>query len=1665
MKYSLLCLFLIQFAFGQSYLDYNQDTLYQKYSIDQILEYRKDYNYRIRKNIKRQDDIRNLGLKINEEMLGTSNDALNQDFMLIRAAEYINDKVDSDYDGLIEKYFNDLDEYEIQLAKYEEDTSSVELPIEPEFPIKDYSKSIELYDKVINNFAYGEMVDDALYLKAYLLQEMQRGDEARDIYNELIDKYPDSKYTPHALMLYAEYFFTPSETRDEDDNLEALKRSILLYKRALRYTESSRYDEALYRLGWAYYRLAVLEPEHYASAIYYFTRVIDDITRAEKLDPDQKRSRHAILPEAVQYIGICFYYMEEDGQKPAIQEMREYVETLLKNNKTYADAVLKSLGDVYYSIQSDDKTIQAYGMMQELFPYYKDGADIQYRIVEAYRGDDSKFDYKSDSKSFAERYKLFKKYNSKSEWYKGVEQLALDNKFEILSNAEKNAERALAENITLLYQDAQDKEEDVTKLKKEGKDIPETMNISKSYLTLAQYCREYLDHFPLSKDAPNIHFSMAVVLDQKLHHWKDAYNEFIVISNSYPEAPDQLILDAAINAVIVADTLYASTGEKNRKFEFDLKKENKPEPLIPAEERMIEAYENYIKISPTDSRSAAYLSNISAIYYNRKQFALANRYNKTLLAQFPGTNNEGVAREQILNGYLAKRQFLSAEAVARKILKDKLATPEQISYAKLRLADAILLNAQQYEAEGKHFLAGLEFRRVALEAPFEERPDYINRALMKSADSFQKEKEYEQAIESLEMLLAQVEPQNSYRRKALINLSVNYADIKHFTYSGELSEKIYLDYPDSLGAKDYLYNASVLYERGKSWKDAIRVNNRFSNRYPTDENSKDMLFRNAGYFLKLDDFENANVIYDNFAKKYPDDPRTIQAFYERGKYYLGKENIETAKTEFNKAINKHESFASRKKEGNRFYAAESSFELIKLLEKDYESIKYKWPKRAIDAEQARKRSLLVDLTDKYEKLMSYGSPRSLEAPFRIAEAYESFAQAYAEQETNPNERNVARRIVERQKVRNTAANLYNTAINEYKLSFERTEKIADKLIELSMQADTVKTDNKLKRSNEIDTDSLRNLSNNFIFKAKERVTSLVFTVAKQSEENVKNAVDFKTEFYGKIGEERKDFIARKKLLNANVKAQVDKSIEAYRRNLKTADELQIENKYTEESKRRIVMNNNILADEFKGLANQALEEYRKYYDEFIYLIPKPYGRRSKTYKKVYADLSLDVEDFLNYATEFITESLNAYKTTILKAREDSIYNDLTEYTELSILTGPLSFSNTLRTLVDSMKVQEQRFKKTYQDMNANDPDNLTILNYEDAIANLEGFQLAVKDNILAVLDEAYLISKELKLPNTTAYNQVLKILIESDPQGYAKDIPRIDQFVVSNSENWKVTNVYSEDWMNVSLSDSVWKTPYVINDTIKLQAFDTLNVQPENLWYVDKDQIIQKPVIDSTTIVNLPPFEYDSLLQLNKYYKLDSLGEKQYYILDRNTLLPRGFVPEYKVSYVDEIIDTVDVAEVFYKTNINLDGRVYSAKFIGTGDGNTSMFLNGMEVVTFLGYNYGEIEIGNTEVFGTAFKVGKNEIAFRLEDDIKPRKGFKFYLHLEVLPKEFSQTGSASLDETVRFTPSEEKYIQEIIKNRIIQNSVALKSATEQTDQVEQPPSSTDSKILESTEE
>jgi len=174
------------------------DSLLNTYSVEEVLRYREHYQKKIDELREEKLKLREKGIHDAETFVANNPDSKVLDKVLVRLAELYYEVAD--------------DEYLLQMQEYDqkiEQAGSSETDSTLKEPVKDFSKSLSLYQRIIDEFPHSDLVDDALYNKGFILEERGEINTALEIYHYLIKEYPKSRYVPESLIRIAEYYFNP----------------------------------------------------------------------------------------------------------------------------------------------------------------------------------------------------------------------------------------------------------------------------------------------------------------------------------------------------------------------------------------------------------------------------------------------------------------------------------------------------------------------------------------------------------------------------------------------------------------------------------------------------------------------------------------------------------------------------------------------------------------------------------------------------------------------------------------------------------------------------------------------------------------------------------------------------------------------------------------------------------------------------------------------------------------------------------------------------------------------------------------------------------------------------------------------------------------------------------------------------------------------------------------------------------------------------------------------------------------------------------------------------------------------------------------------------------------------------------------------------------------
>jgi tetratricopeptide (TPR) repeat protein len=1576
------------------------DTLFKAMNIEELKQIQKEYNERISDISSKQEKTRDRGLEVTEEFLkreGTNIKDL--DKILIRLAEYYYDKAEEDYFEKNKDYDQLYDTYLAELDKFYNGQLEKE-PQAPPQPKYDYTKVIEIYDRILTEYPNSDFADDALYTKAYLTQQMDQGVESRKIYQEVIDRYPDSHFAADSYMRLAEYYFDPRDDKDTEQTIVELQRAIRLYKKVLLYRDSKRYDEALYKLGWSYYRLSATDPKFYSDAIIYFVAVVDDIVRAENLDPTNRVSNPNVKDEAIQYIGISFSD-EEYYTYAGVGNARRFIEQI--GGRDYGVEIMRSLGQTYQTTERNNQAIQAYVALLDMYPFYKDAPLVKQNIAETY------YNLDDDSAAFRTRSELFRDYNPNSEWYAKINNSDLPDKIEIMKAGHKLSEKALQTNITLDFLKAQE-------LEKEG------VSAMGMFRRVTKECEDYLDVFPTDSSAYIVNWNYAQILDLKMNRFEEAYEQYIHVSNDYLETEYQRM--AANNAIFVADTLVkiafkglADTTGMGSGIEIATigdQEALRPEILAGEEKRLIEAYDNYIRLFPDDENTPKYLAAAGAIYFNHKQFAEARVYFKTLVNRFPGAREKTLAYRSIMDSYFYLGQFEDSEFIAKRILGSENIPDEEKIFAQKRLAASIFNHAKLFEDQGQFMDAANEFKRVYSEAP--QDTTYAEAGLFNSGRNYDKIKEWQKALDTY-IMLADAYPASKYTISSLKNAAEDNKELKNFSDAAQIYERIYSrqkNIPEE--AEVALYNAAYYYKEGEDWQNAIRLNNQYIETYPDNPLSTDFYFATAGFYLKLNNLTEANRIYAEFATKYPDDPRGVQAFYERGSYYHDNQQLSLAKAEYQKAINKSEDLNRKGLDPNRYFVGEALNKMVDMLYGEYASIELRQPESNLQSQQARMRELIQEIAANDLKIIANGSIRSFEAAYRNAEVYEIFADKYFNQQRNPNLA-ADQKFIEDKKISDASAGLYDKAVDEYIKAMENIPIIAEKLDLNLFSEDTLATEDfaadtlfadslgTMARASEID--STREIGLKWYNMATGKISYLYYKEAEITKSNIKDAFATSnpyTDAYPAI-------LFQAQLISKVINPAVDKTIQAHLKNIEEAKSLNLSNKYVEESKRQILLVSNMPPEEVEKLVYLSLRDYNAQMEEFRHLIEMEYGSVNKAGKD-YPQIKDDIQLLIDISKTLSISAMDGYAQTLERAKQQNIENDFVRTTQDRMMRIAIELTDLYEAYDDSAQKWQVYYKTRF--------DSTENYNYDDAFLFHQDLAFGYKESEREVLDHAFQLKEQYGITNLWA-NKVLAKLIDLDPATYAGSVER-DKFIIESDESWLVSKTYQAGYNKTEFDDSAWKKAGIVAS--QYNQFIGLGVDPKPIWFP------VKPLVPDTSQVTTPS---DSAFGMTS----DSLAFQDSLSLAlSDSAGQESAVPDESMTSLSEEMpaDTAasDTVQVFFRKKIDLQGTPVEGVMYVTADNDFNLFLNEEYITDDVADNFAVLDTIDYGYLSFSIKPGINTLALRVIDTDKTGGGVKIYGVIELIPLDImaameERSKVASLD----IEPAILNRINTLNKNRI----------------------------------
>lgn len=821
----------------------------------------------------------------------------------------------------------------------------------PQEPMVNYAKSTELLERILETDPEYTRKDQALYLMAYCLQEMNDDDRGLIYYERIIQETPDSHYVPESFVRMGEIYF----------NRDQFNKAIEQYMRVLEFKESPFYDKALYKLGWCYYKL-----EDWEQAVNYFTEVLRYYSN--KMIAGSKKGDD-LLQESIDYIAISFTETGgADGAAMAMAFINQF------QNDEISRQVLWKVGEVYDESTDYPAARQAYKAYEEKFPLSPDIPIVLSKLAHTYEKD-SMFTEAAGVYS-----RIAKTLGPDSTWAK-----ANGDRPEVLDRAAALHQTAILQGATFSHEQAQ----------KDGLPLEEARVL---YNQAIEGYSEYLKNYPTSEGAFDTAFYLAECYFNVGRYEEAAaeYRKVVQMKDIKDQLGKQLTKQqekdyesALFNTAKAYELMVKAEGglpnQEAVAAESDTAEGAEKKQVKIIRKRMsktvrywIQALEWHVKRLPQSDHSPKMLYKIGEIFYLHGDFDNARKYFRQIFDQYP---KDEVAQYAMYYHFETRRQRQEYKEMQEDLANLPTEGPKPYTQEELAVlkAGVTFKKAEQMMAEAtaekkpdlnKVKEAIKQYYDGIAEHPSDEKADL---ALNNVAVAYENYLLDLHAANEALIRLAQNYPKSELAGKSMLKAAYNYQVLGEFEQAIQVYESMVQSLPQDSGIGDAIYNAAVLSEENKDYRRATNYYQQYLANYVPASERAGIAFSLARAYEEMGDLDAASRAYEQYSGIGGDEPgRMSEAYFrwgkineQRGLSKQAEERYLQSVAIFNEAHQVNSTLQAK-------YAAEAQFQLTNRRYEYYRTIVFTGNSRKDAAILNEKAKLFNELKGSYQTILSFG---------------------------------------------------------------------------------------------------------------------------------------------------------------------------------------------------------------------------------------------------------------------------------------------------------------------------------------------------------------------------------------------------------------------------------------------------------------------------------------------------------------------------------------------------------------------------------------------------------------------------------------------------------------------------------------------------------------------
>jgi tetratricopeptide (TPR) repeat protein len=537
---------------------------------------------------------------------------------------------------------------------------------------------------------------------------------------------------------------------------------------------SAFYELALYKQGWAYFK-----QDLYEEALKDFIAMLDyKIDEGYELEQVENKIEKKRIDDTYRVISLSFSYL---GGAEAIVDFFNQA-----GPRSYEASVYSHLGEYYLDKRRYNDAAQSYNSYVERNPLNKVAPYFNIRVIEIYlQGGFPKLVIDS-KKNFSNTYGLNAQYWS----YFDIKQFPV-----VLAFLKSNLSD-LAGHYHALYQDK--------RLRKKKQD---------NYAEAIHWYRDFFRSFPEDELAPELNYKLAALMLEN-EDYRGAALEYESTAYNYPRHQKS---SEAGYAAVYAYRKYLTKAP--------------PSDLVLVKREIIRSSLKFVENFPEHKNAAVILSSAADLLYELKDYPLAVKTGRQLIAQYPDAEKKLVRSAWLVvaHGSFDQTNYLDAENAYLKVLGLTDAKDESREKLTENLAASIYKQGERERKLEKHREAANHFLRIAVVTPAAKiRPT----AEYDAAASLIILKDWSAAASVLVDFRKRY-PDNKLQSEITKKLAIVYKENGDLMASAAEFERIETETGEESLKREALEQSAELYVKAVSMKDALRVYMKYVKAFPS----------------------------------------------------------------------------------------------------------------------------------------------------------------------------------------------------------------------------------------------------------------------------------------------------------------------------------------------------------------------------------------------------------------------------------------------------------------------------------------------------------------------------------------------------------------------------------------------------------------------------------------------------------------------------------------------------------------------------------------------------------------------------------------------------------------------------------------------------------------